>query len=377
MPHISSPKIALKGVNHAYASSFRACFSVDEVNDCVMMIPKETDIARFASEFLRAIRGERSQVSLSRRLGYKSNVAYRWECGRAFPTAARAFRAYDQLCGSTKAALTTFFGKTPSWVERTPPTTAPGIVALIAEFRGRTPITDLAEQSGFSRFRLSRWIHGTAEPSLPELLGVIHALSPRLPDFLVSFFKAERLPTVAAYWKQLEASRRAAYEEPWSHVVLRCLELSAYRSGAAVSLDGSDATAKWIAGCTGIAEEKVSSGLGLLELGGLVRNRNGKWEPTQVQAVDTRNYPGQSQGLKLWWLQQAANHLEAQREGLFSYLLFSVSHEDLERIEQVQRRCYREISAIVASSQPAECVGLFSAQLLRLDRDVSTLGNEE
>lgn len=49
------------------------------------------------SELLRAVRGKRSQRLLSKRLGYASNVLYRWETGRAWPAAEDFFRLLDAL----------------------------------------------------------------------------------------------------------------------------------------------------------------------------------------------------------------------------------------------------------------------------------------
>ncbi|HVZ32321.1 MAG TPA: helix-turn-helix transcriptional regulator, partial [Polyangiaceae bacterium] len=43
------------------------------------------DLAR---DFIRALRGGRSQAALSRRLGFRTNVLYAWESGRRWPTAA-------------------------------------------------------------------------------------------------------------------------------------------------------------------------------------------------------------------------------------------------------------------------------------------------
>ena len=45
---------------------------------------------RTASEFLRAIRGGRSQRALARRLDYRANPITDWEHGRRFPTAEEA-----------------------------------------------------------------------------------------------------------------------------------------------------------------------------------------------------------------------------------------------------------------------------------------------
>ena len=58
-----------------------------------------------ASELLRALRGERSQSAFARRLGYKSNIVYSWEAGRAFPTASRALRAAQRTGVDVRAAL--------------------------------------------------------------------------------------------------------------------------------------------------------------------------------------------------------------------------------------------------------------------------------
>jgi hypothetical protein len=43
-----------------------------------------------------------------------------------------------------------------------------------------------------------------------------------------------------------------------------------------------------------------------------------------------------------------------------------VSRVDLQRLEQLQRSYYRELVNIVAESRAAECVVLYSAQLLEL-----------
>jgi hypothetical protein len=51
------------------------------------------DFDRIARELMVALRGRRSQVAWSRRLGYRSNVAYAWESGRRSPTGAEMLRA--------------------------------------------------------------------------------------------------------------------------------------------------------------------------------------------------------------------------------------------------------------------------------------------
>ncbi|MEO8179779.1 MAG: hypothetical protein ABI895_13170 [Deltaproteobacteria bacterium] len=101
---------------------------------------------------------------------------------------------------------------------------------LLEDLRGRTSIGDVAERAGRSRFAVARWLKGEAEPRLPDFLRMIEATSLRALDFVASFVDPEQLPSVAASWKKLEAGRRAAFELPWSHAVLRVIELESYRS---------------------------------------------------------------------------------------------------------------------------------------------------
>ena len=53
------------------------------------MVDMDHDL--LAGQLIRALRGKRSQVALSRRLQYDSNVLYTWESGRRAPTAAVFF----------------------------------------------------------------------------------------------------------------------------------------------------------------------------------------------------------------------------------------------------------------------------------------------
>ncbi|HEX2879444.1 MAG TPA: helix-turn-helix transcriptional regulator, partial [Polyangiaceae bacterium] len=48
--------------------------------------------ARAACQLLERLRGRRSQLQLSRKLGFTSNVIYTWESGRRFPEVSNFFR---------------------------------------------------------------------------------------------------------------------------------------------------------------------------------------------------------------------------------------------------------------------------------------------
>src|SRR5262245_2710233 len=61
-----------------------------------------------AQQFLRALRGKRSQAAFARRLGYRGNPMTDWEHGRRYPTAHEALRAAARIKIPVVRALARF-----------------------------------------------------------------------------------------------------------------------------------------------------------------------------------------------------------------------------------------------------------------------------
>jgi len=142
------------------------------------------DTTRIASEFLRALRAHRSQLQWSRWLGYRSNVAYTWESGRRWPTAAETLRAAGRAGVDVRAALRTFYGADPVWAGTVDPATAEGVARLLDDLRGSLSVTDMARRVGTSRSAMSRWLSGATQPRLPDFFAAVEAASVRLVDFV-------------------------------------------------------------------------------------------------------------------------------------------------------------------------------------------------
>jgi hypothetical protein len=70
--------------------------------------------------------------------------------------------------------------------------------------------------------------------------------------------------------------------------------------------------------------------------------------------------------LKEFWSEIALRRLREGGPGLWSYNVFTVSEEDLHRLEEMQRAHYRAIRALVAESSPADRVVLVTLQLVPL-----------
>jgi hypothetical protein len=317
------------------------------------------DVSAVAAEWLRAIRGRRSQVAFSRRFGYRSNIAYRWESARCFPSASGTLQMLAALGGDVPASLERFYRSRPAWLGEVDPCSVAGVARLLGDLRGGATTVELARRTGFSRFAITRWLGAKADPTLPELLTLVEYTSRRLLDFVAAFVDPAELPSARAAWRLLEGARQAAYDEPWSHAVLRALELTDYRALPRH-------VCGWLAERLGIEPALEHTSLEVLERSGQIRFTGHHYELTRVQAVDTRADAERARELRARWASVGVDRLRAGALGLLSYNLGTVSRADLGRIEQLQRAHYRKLVNLIAESAPGDCVVLYSAQLLEL-----------
>ena len=318
------------------------------------------DYETLSKELIRGLRGKRSQVALSRRLRYGSNVVRTWEAGRRFPSASRFFQACARLEHPPQLALRKFYASPPTWLEAADLGRPETIARLLDDLRGKTKIGDVAVRAQRSRYSVSRWLSGVTEPRLPDLLCMIEATSLRCLDFVACFVDPATLPSVARRWHELETARHVAAELPWSHAVLRALELSDY-AALPRHVPG------FIANKLGISQAEEERCLELLSQSKQISRRRGRWVVGRVLTVDTRYNPDAGRKLLTWWAEVGIERLRRGSKGQFSYNLFTVSARDLERLRDLQRAYFNELRSIVAASEPAERVVLTNLQLFGLD----------
>jgi len=316
------------------------------------------DWEAIAAEWVRELRGKRSRAAFSRHLGYQSNVVHRWESGAAWPTAAR-FLASCARCGKdVRAAYAAFFLKPPSWLGQHDPSSPEGVAAFLQQLQGKMTLLTLSATSGYSRYAVARWLRARAEPKLPEFLRLIEASSRRALDFIATLSDPAALASARAHWQRLESLRQAAYQETWSHAVLRALELAEYAERGADSA--------WLGEVLGISKAQSERALAVLEKTGQIARRAGRWLPLPATTVTTGRHPATLGILTRAWTQVALERIERRAPAHFGYSLFAVSRKDLRRLRDLQLEYLREMQAIIAQSSPNECVGLLCLQLLDL-----------
>ncbi len=308
-----------------------------------------------ARQLLRGLRGKRSQRALSRRLGYRSNVACDWEAGRRFPTASETLRACARLRIDVAAAARAF-----------QPACADALIAdgefrvdsWLDALRGSTTHRVLAERSGFSRFAIARWLRGQAKPRLPDFLALLEAITGRASDLVQHLVAIESVPELLPEHARRAAAKHLAFEAPWSEAVLRVMETQGYRT-LARHRDG------YIAAQLGITLDEERRVLSRLQDAGVLRRARDRYLDVGSLSVDTRAAPEQVNRLKAHWTEVGRERLKSPREAdWLAYNVFSCSADDLERIREVLRRAFREVRAIAADSQPADAAALLNLQLL-------------
>jgi transcriptional regulator with XRE-family HTH domain len=313
------------------------------------------DWRRASSQILRALRGKRSQLAFSRRLGYRSNVACDWEAGRRLPTAAETLRACERVGVKVDAAFGEF---QPTCAASLRDGNRFRIDRWLKSLAGSTTITELAARSQFSRFAIARWMRGKTQPRLHDFLAIVEAVSGRASDLVNGLVPIEAVEELRAIHAQRVAAKRLAFDEPWSEAVLRVMETVGYRKSA-VHRSG------YIAARLGIEEEKEVHILTRLEQAGIIRLENGRYLDLTPLTVDTRASSTDMRRLKSHWTEVCLERIKTPRDGdWLGYNVVSANADDLERIRQVLRSAYREIRAIAVTSEPAQCVALLNFQLV-------------
>jgi hypothetical protein len=310
-----------------------------------------------ASQFLRAVRGKRSQVAFARRLGYRGNPITDWEHGRRFPTAAEALRACTRAGIDVRAAFARFH------VAALPASSAAEIDAKalstwLSLLRGSTPLSEIGRRCDCSRFAIARWLSGQAQPRLPDFFVLVDAITGRLPDLVAELVSIDAVPALLPRHRAAASAKRLAFEEPWTEAVLRLLETEGYRKR--VRHDNA-----FLARRLGIDAAHVERCLERLERASIVSRERGLYQVEGSLSVDTRADPEAVRRLMQHWSEVALSHFPRGHElNLFAYNVLSISHADLLRVRELLRSTYREVRAIVAASEPSETAALLNLQLV-------------
>jgi DNA-binding MarR family transcriptional regulator len=323
-------------------------------------------VEQLVRDFMRAVRGDRSQVAFSRRAGCASNVAAQWESGRRVPSAATALSACARVGIDVSAAFDRFHRATAALIRirgKGPRSNVDpkSIADWLRAHTARTRATEIAERAGISTFKLSRILNGKTGVNLADFFVLVRVMTDRLSDLIAVLVDITEVPSVALVHAELEASRALAFSDPWTSAVLALLETKDH-------LSGQQPSAEFLSERLGLDAATVDRALGGLASAGLILERAGKYSVRRALTIDTRGHPEATLRLRRHWARVGAERLASPGpRDLFAYNVFSISRADFERIREREQQYFREARAIIAASTDSEVAGLLTVQLFQWD----------
>jgi hypothetical protein len=310
--------------------------------------------AAAARELIRAVRGKRSQVVLSRRLGYRGNPITDWEAGRSYPDVLEVLEAARLARLPVKAAFERIHSAPPPQLELG----APGLAAWLDSMRGAMTLATLAARMGHSRYTVRRWFAAGTKLKLPAFLHVVDVMTGRVQDWVAELVDIAEVPSLSERFARVNLARQLAFELPWSEAILRVLETPAYQRHEG---EGALFIAEWL----GLDLELVQRSLGQMAAAGVMQDAgNGRHRAVGTISVDTRTRPDGLRHIRRHWLAALAERAQsAHPEDWGGYNVISVSAADIAFIKERMKLLYRELRARVAASEPPEEVALVLLQL--------------
>lgn len=309
------------------------------------------DFVVLSRQLVRATRGPRSQLALSRRLGFRSNVVYRWEAGLRVPTGPQFLQLAARVGVDLDPLFRNFDPKTAAIAAGVAePGSERHLAAWLRACRGSISVARLADETGLNRPSIRRILRGDTLPALPALLGLIQAMTGRQVDWIAGIVDPGELDVLGPLLDRQRAQVEVTYERRWTEAVLAAREVAQHL--------GAPPDAPWIAELLGIAEEEVALTLAALtRAGALAPGNEPRWTSTRPDAEAHR-------GLARHWLAQA-NLLPDECMGA-GYLIASLDQDAIDAIVEILRRSVAEARTAISSAAPERVVGL-SYALFSLD----------
>jgi transcriptional regulator with XRE-family HTH domain len=304
-------------------------------------------------QFLRAVRGKRSQVAFSRRLGFSSNVAAEWESGRRVPRVTTVFDACLRSGIDIDGALKNFW---PPHAALLTDLESPTVARWLDAHRGKEAIATVSRRAALSRHQVARILCGETEPRLQQFFALVHACSGRLSDLVAACVDIEQIPELRAYHRRTTISRQLAFEEPWTSAMISALECL-----AGVSCEQAEAD---LASMFELPREDVQRYLKHLVQANVIARKNKRYVLSEPLLIDTGTRSQAARRLTNHWASVGAQRALLPRpEDVFAFNVFSVSRADFEFIAQLQREHFQRVRAIVAKSDP-QTVVVMNLQLM-------------
>ncbi len=310
-----------------------------------------------AQELVKSLRGRTSQGALSRRLGFKTNVVYRWEAGLREATA-------DDLLEILRLRFDDI--ETRLWRFAQGPD---GENVSDREFewsrwfqilRGDQSVADIATRLDISQQAVRRILRGDTSPPLSRLLQLVDCLSNRILNFVELMTDPADLNSLRGVRALVEAQMAITFEHLYAEAIIGCLETSGY-----IALPSHSNA--WIAGRLDLPLSVVETTIEALVAARGIQIRGGKFKTQHRRMVNTQaRSKADARRLARHWTNVCMARPEAHTRS--GYLVFSADQAALDDIGRIMTEAMHQVIARVANATSVDQVGALTVNMSRLDQ---------
>ena len=320
--------------------------------------PEDLNLDGVCYELIRAIRAHRSQNTINKRLKFKFNQVSRWETGRK----RILWNEFVDLCKACHIDAGKAMNRATGFPGR-----AKDTGGIFRHLLAETEVKAFAARLGVSRPTLSRWLLGSVNPPLCQVLKALQVSSKSLFLFLEVIVDLNELPSLQAQYKSYLSTCDLERRIPEVGAILRCFDLATYQENISHA-EG------FIAKTLGISVAKEQEWILILESAGLIfRLPNGSYRPTTLH-TDTRGDFEASRRLRIYWLNNAREALSSLSEPpppdeAFGYLIYCVSQEDKKQIITKYFELFNFIRDIASRKDTrATEINILNIQIFKLEK---------
>lgn len=313
------------------------------------------DFKKIASELQIAVRSDISRSTLARRLATRLENISRWENG----SRRISWSDFADICEVTGknlgASLTANFSYNDDPRDG---------CSLARKLLGAAKLTQVAKDTEISRFSLMRWQQNKTEPSLPEILQIMHHCQYMMLEFIAHLVDISTVPEAWDAYEKRRKRKEIYYQIPAVAAILCCLKLDEYKQ-----LPGHQSG--YIAKKIGISQEEEEVAIDRLLIVGKIVRKGSHYEPIdeQLELTDSESF----RSFSTYWLNRAADFCQNTENPIpiigYGMEICPTSKDTLKALRDEYCSFYLRVRALLAQdSGPRDSVYVFQSLFFDLDK---------
>lgn len=312
-------------------------------------VPFMLDYSLVKKELLVALRGEQSQLAMSRHLGFTFNQWHKWETEQKWLRWDEFVDILIELKIPVKNIFTTLFNFADD------PRNFQAILRNLCVGLSTEKIAETLEQDEDT---IKRWAKNDISPSVETVLCLIQVRQNNLAELIAKLVSIDNVPALKTLFQSQKAHKNVEVQYPFSPAIEACFCLEAYKQ-LPIHSD------QWVAERTLISVPLVRASINKLENAGTIRKLGNHYE--LVDGWVQLNGLPLKEAVKVdhYWTKRALDRYSGPDQipylpddrantNVRSFRVAAVSTEAAFQIQERLRQASQDVLAIINNDQGAK-----------------------